>query len=160
MGKKAVKNKAAKEEKKVRRIRSFSIPLNHPQGFSLLGRTKVNVPREMEVPIFLIRHELKSRMFFNVLSQVGFTDSYFEAYLDSLILASVRLRDGSDGTFKVYTDLMEKWSQDINDDEDVIIRRSVKIYNALVKYRIDVFETFYIDSRYYKKYFDDKKEKE
>lgn len=158
MGKKAVK-KAAKEEKSVSRVRTFSIPLNHPSGYSLLGRTKVKVPREMEVPIFLIRHELKSRMFFNVLSEVGFTDSYFEAYLDSLILASVRLRDGSDETFKVYTDLMEKWSGDINADEDVIIRRAIKIYNALVKYRIDVFETLYIDSRYYKKYFDDKKEK-
>ena len=144
MVKKVRKKMAVKKEKEVSRIRSFSIPLNHPKGFSLLGLTKVKVRREIEVPVFLIRNELQSRMLFNALSDIGFTDCYFETHLHPLILASLRLRDGSDETFRVYTELMEKWSKDINPETDVIIRRSIKIYNALVQYRIDMFETFYV----------------
>lgn len=144
MAKKVRQKKVSKKEKEVSRIRSFSIPLNHPKGFSLLRPSKVKVPREIEVPIFLIRNELQSRMLFNALSEIGFTDCYFETYLYPLILASLRLRDGSDETFRVYTELMEKWSKDINPNEDVILRRALKIYNALVKYRIDMFETSYV----------------
>lgn len=142
MAKNVRKKKVVKKGKQV--SRSFSIPLNHPKGFSLLGPSKVEVPREIEVPIFLIRNELQARMLFNALNAIGFSDCYFETYLHPLILASLRLRDGSDETFRVYTELMEKWSKDINPNKDVILRRALKIYNALIKYRIDMFETFYV----------------
>jgi hypothetical protein len=43
--------------------------------------------------------------------------------------------DGTDETYKVYFDLMEKWTDNINPNDDVITRRALKIYAALIKAR-------------------------
>ncbi|MBK7652176.1 MAG: hypothetical protein IPJ20_17700 [Flammeovirgaceae bacterium] len=60
---------------------------------------------------------------------------YFENFLDRLILASLKMWDGTDETFKVYFDLMQKWSDNVSANDDVITRRALKIYAALIKAR-------------------------
>ncbi|NOT74424.1 MAG: hypothetical protein HOP08_05805 [Cyclobacteriaceae bacterium] len=116
-------------------MRVFSIPLNFRHGIRLVRSPKINIPKEIEVPVFLIRHELQSRMLFKHFAMIGFQECDFETFLDRLILASLRMWDGTDETFKIYFDLMKKWSNNINADEDVITRRALKIYYALIKAR-------------------------
>ena len=116
-------------------MRTFSIPLNFRHGHGLVRSPRIKIPKEIQVPIFLIRHELQNRMFYKHLQEIGLEGCYFETFLDRLILASLRMWDGTDATFKIYFDLMEKWSKDINADEDVITRRALKIYAALIKAR-------------------------
>lgn len=116
-------------------MKTFSIPLNYELQYSLIFPSKVKVPKEIEVPVFLIRHELQTRMLYKHLHAIGFQGCYFENFLDRLILASLRMRDGTDETYKVYFDLMEKWTDNINPDDDVITRRALKVYAALIKVR-------------------------
>jgi hypothetical protein len=86
----------------------FSIPLNYKHNFRLVRSKNIKIPKEIEVPVFLIRHELQSRMLFKHLQIIGFQECYFENFLDRLILASLRMWDGTDETYKVYDDLMGK----------------------------------------------------
>jgi hypothetical protein len=74
-------------------------------------------------------------MLFQHLQIIGFQDCYFETFLDRLILASLRMWDGTDETYKMYSDLMDKWTDDINPKDDVITKRALKIYAALIKAR-------------------------
>lgn len=116
-------------------MRVFSIPLNFRHGLRLVRSPKIKIPKEIEVPVFLIRHELQSRMLFKHFQMIGFQECDFETFLDRLILASLRMWDGTDKTFKIYFDLMEKWSDDINADDDVITRRALKVYSSLIAAR-------------------------
>lgn len=116
-------------------MKTFSIPLNFCHNHELVRSSRIKVPREIQVPVFLIRHELQNRMFYKHLQEIGLEGCYFESFLDRLILASLQMWDGTDATYKTYFDLMDKWSNDINADEDVITRRALKIYAALVKAR-------------------------
>lgn len=116
-------------------MKAFSIPLNFRHNHELVRSSRIKVPREIQVPVFLIRHELQSRMFYKHLQEIGLEGCYFESFLDRLILASLQMWDGTDATYKTYFDLMDKWSNDINADEDVITSRALKIYGALVKAR-------------------------
>jgi len=47
----------------------------------------------------------------------------------------LKMWDGTDETFKVYFDLMQKWSDNVSANDDVITRRALKIYAALIKAR-------------------------
>lgn len=116
-------------------MKTFSIPLNFRHNHELVRSPRIKIPREIQVPVFLIRHELQSRMFYKHLQEIGLEGCYFESFLDRLILASMHMWDGTDATYKIYFDLMDKWSNDINADEDVITRRALKVYAALVKAR-------------------------
>lgn len=116
-------------------MKTFSIPLNFRHNHELVRSPRIKIPREIQVPVFLIRHELQSRMFYKHLQEIGLEGCYFESFLDRLILASLHMWDGTDATYKIYFDLMDKWSNDINADEDVITRRALKVYAALVKTR-------------------------
>ncbi|PZR07025.1 MAG: hypothetical protein DI539_24145 [Flavobacterium psychrophilum] len=118
--------------------------LDFIHGYRLIRSPKIKIPHDIEVPVFLIIHELQSRMLFKHLGAVGFQGCYFENFLDRLILASLDMWDGTDETFKIYFDLIEKWSEDINANDDVIIRRALKIYYALVKAR----DKSYTDVKY------------
>lgn len=116
-------------------MKSFCIPLNFNHSHSFIRPGNVHVPKEIEIPIFLIRNELQSRMLFKAFRDLGFSDCYFETYLDRLILASLRMWDGTDETYKIYYDLMCRWSSDVNISDDVITRRALKIYYSLIRAR-------------------------
>ncbi len=105
------------------------------QRYPLITPGKVKIPKQIEVPIFLIRHELKLRMVYQAIESIATVDCYFESHLDSLILASLKMWDAKDETYKVYFRLMDKWTKNINSDPDVITRRAITIYHALIKLR-------------------------
>jgi hypothetical protein len=103
--------------------------------YPLINNGKVNVPDNIQVPIFLIVHELKSRMIYEALTPVFTIDCYLESHLDRLILKTLKMWDGRDETYEFYFKLMDKWSKDVSTDSDVIIRRALKIYGALTNFR-------------------------
>jgi len=98
-------------------------------------RTKfplVKLPSDVQTSLYLIREELKSRKLFHVLHEVGLDDCYFQPHLDSLILRSLGLDDGTDETFNIYHEIIEKRSMKIHDDYDSIMKQALKVYNELL----------------------------
>ncbi len=83
------------------------------------------------IRLYLIREELKSRKLFHALQAVGLNDCDFQPHLDSLILHSVGLDDGSDETFNRYTDIMDKRSLKISMDFNQVMKQALKVYLEL-----------------------------
>lgn len=102
---------------------------------SLINPGKVTVPTKMQVPIFLIIHELKVRMIYESFRPIATIDCYLQTHLDRLILKTMKMWDGKDKTYEFYFDLMDKWTKPINSDPEVITRRALKIYHALIRMR-------------------------
>ncbi len=92
----------------------------------------VKLPRKVELTLFLIREELKSRKFFNSLQRAGIDDCYYQTHLDELILKHVGLNQNSDTDFAFYSRLMEKNSTKIEAGEKSIMKRAVKVYVELM----------------------------
>jgi hypothetical protein len=101
----------------------------------LINPGKIKIPKEIEVPIYLILHELKQCMIYETINRIASIECYFESHLDRLILASLRMWDGKDETYAVYYKLVDKYSKPINCDHNVLLRRAMKIYDGLVEYR-------------------------
>lgn len=92
----------------------------------------IKVPAGLQVTLYLIKEELKTRKLFHALHTVGFDDCYFQPHLDSLIMNSLDIDDGTDETFAIYDDLMEKRSHKIDASNDSIMKQALKVYNELV----------------------------
>jgi hypothetical protein len=118
-------------------MKTFSIPLEFDHGYRLLRSPNIPVPHEIEIPILLISYELQNRMLFNHLAAVGLEGCWLEhrAGMDHLILASLHLWDGRDETNNRYLKLMDEESEEVTMDDDVIIRRAIRIYDSLAKVR-------------------------
>ena len=119
-------------------MNTFTISLDFPHGHRLVRSRSIEIPKEIEVPVFLIRHELQSRMLFRHFRQIGFDECYFETCLDRLILASMNMWDGRDETLRFYNDLMDRLSSDIIMDEDELTRLAIVGYDELMKNRKEV----------------------
>lgn len=89
------------------------------------------LPPDVDLTLFLIKEELKSRKLFHALHEVGLDDCYFQPHLDSLILRSVGLDDGTDETFSIYDDIIERRSKKIEADNDSIMKQAFKAYQEL-----------------------------
>lgn len=92
----------------------------------------VKLPCETQVALYLIKEELKSRKLFHALHEVGLDDCYFQPHLDSLILRSIGLDDGSDETFMAYHTIVERRSRKIEADNDSIMKQALKVFNELI----------------------------
>jgi len=108
---------------------------NFRNEYPLINPGNIIIPREIEVPIYLILHELKQCMIYETLNRIASIESYFEDHLDRLILASLRMWDGKDETYAVYYKLIDQYSKPINSDHSVLLRRAMKIYDGLIEYR-------------------------
>lgn len=92
----------------------------------------IKLPEEVQIPLFLIKEELKSRKLFHALHEVGLDDCYFQPHLDSLILRTIGMDDGKDETFGIYTCIMEKRSKKIEADYNSIMKQALKAYMELI----------------------------
>jgi len=91
----------------------------------------VRVPLKMQMSIYLIKEELKSRKFFRTLQEMGLDDCYFQPHLDTLILRSLDLDDDSDKTFDAYYEIIEHRSKKIDADDESIMKQALKVYMEL-----------------------------
>jgi hypothetical protein len=92
----------------------------------------VKLPVEVQESLYLIKEELKSRKLFHALHEVGLDDCFFQPHLDSLILRSIGLDDGTDETFMTYYTIVERRSRKIEADNDSIMKQALKVYNELI----------------------------
>jgi hypothetical protein len=90
------------------------------------------LPYKIDYCLFLIKEELKSRKFFEGLHSVGMEDIYLRPNLDSLILKSVGLDDGTDATGEFYFEIMERRSKKVRQDNDSIVSQALKVYMELL----------------------------
>ncbi len=93
----------------------------------------VKLPSDIQIPLYLIKEELKSRKFFHTLQDAGLDDCYFQPHLDSLILQTVCLDDGSDETFNLYDSIIERRSKKIEADNDSVMKQALKVYHELMQ---------------------------
>jgi hypothetical protein len=94
----------------------------------------VKLPNDLQLTLFLIKEELKSRKFFNTLQQMGLDDCYFQPHLDTLILRSLDMDDELDFTFDAYYEIIER-SKKIDADNDAIMKQALKAYYELLEQR-------------------------
>ena len=92
----------------------------------------ISVPWKMQLTIFLIREELKSRKFFASLRQVGLDYSYYQPHLDRAILQSIGLDAESDEVFDLYYRLLEKRCAKIRMNNRSVMRQALKVYRKLL----------------------------
>ncbi len=95
----------------------------------------IKLPSDIQLTLYLIKEELKSRKFFRTLQEAGLHDCYYQPHLDALILRSLDLDDGSDQVFDAYYDLIEHRSRKIDADNDSIMKQALKVYLALTRLR-------------------------
>jgi hypothetical protein len=92
----------------------------------------VKLPSDTQLSLYLIKEELKSRRLFHGFHEVGLDDCYFQPHLDSLILHSINMDDGTDETFAMYNDIMEKRSRKIEAANESIMKQALKAYHELL----------------------------
>jgi hypothetical protein len=92
----------------------------------------VKLPTDLQFSLYLIKEELKSRKLFQALHEVGLDDCYFQPRLDSLIMRSIDMDDGTDETFSIYDNIVEKRSKKIKADNDSIMKQAFKVYQELM----------------------------
>ncbi len=92
----------------------------------------IKMPDNIQLSIYLIKEELKSRKLFHALHEVGLDDCYFQPHLDVLIMESLGLCDGTDETFTRYDEIMDRRSKKIEADHDSIMKQALKVYHELV----------------------------
>ncbi len=98
----------------------------------------VKLSSEVQVQLYLIKEELKSRKLFHALHEVGLDDCYFQPHLDSLILKSIGLDNHTDETFVKYDDIVERRSKKIEADYESIMKQALKVYIELLELKKSV----------------------
>lgn len=93
----------------------------------------VKLPFDTQMTLFLIKEELKSRKLFHALHEAGLDDCYFQPHLDTLILRSVEMDDGTDDTFGIYYEIIDRRSKKIEADNDSIMKQALKAYMELLE---------------------------
>jgi len=92
----------------------------------------IKMPIDIQIPLFLIKEELKCRKLFYMLQELGMTDCDFEPHLDSLILQIIGLDEDNDNISDKYFDIMERRSKKIEADRDLIMKQAIKAYHEII----------------------------
>jgi hypothetical protein len=90
----------------------------------------IRIPNDIQIPLYLIKEELKCRKLFHILEEAGMTDCDFEPHLDSLIFRIIGLDD--DNVSDKYFDIMERRSKKIEGDNDHIMKQAIKAYHEII----------------------------
>src|SRR4051812_13838649 len=98
----------------------------------------IKLPATIEILLFLIREDLKAHKLLNSLNEIGCSDSPFFSDLSSLVLASAGIADKSEETYNFYFDLMEKYSNKINGDQDQLMQQTLKVYVKLMSKKKEI----------------------
>jgi hypothetical protein len=94
----------------------------------------LRLPARVDMTLYLIGEELKSRTLFRAFHRIGLDDCYFQPHLDSAILRLVGL-DASDDTFGRYDDIMDRRAKKIDACRDAIAKQALKAYFELRQLR-------------------------
>jgi hypothetical protein len=91
----------------------------------------VKLPESVDLTLYLIREELKANRFFSGLHQLGLSDCFFQPHLSSAILAQLGCGECPDDLFRLYTELIDKHSEAIDEDLQSITQHTLEVYQEL-----------------------------
>jgi L-asparaginase II len=91
-----------------------------------------SLPPTVDLTLYLIREELKSQRFFNILSKAGIEDVYYKPRLGKAILMTMEMDDGKDETFELYYALIEKRVTKIEMDAEIIKTQAAAVFLELL----------------------------
>ncbi len=92
-----------------------------------------DLPVEDSLILILIKEELKSHKFFGVLRTIGLDDAYFQSDLSSVILNHVGLVDDTNETIDFYFDLLERFSANLEVNNESAKAEALNMYRELLK---------------------------
>lgn len=92
----------------------------------------LKLPSNVEITLFLIKEELKSRKFFNSLRESGLDNCHYQPHLDELIMASFGLDDDSNESFDFYYNTIEEFSDRIEPGESSAVEQAFNVYLELL----------------------------
>ena len=96
---------------------------------SVLGLVFSN---KTDLTLHLIKEELKSRKFFNVLRSVGLDDAFYQADSCSIILEQFGLNDDANVTLDFYYALFEKHCIMIEENDNSLTSAALDVYAGLL----------------------------
>lgn len=92
----------------------------------------VKLPSDMELILYLIREELKSTKFFSGLAGVGLDDCFYQSHFGPVILGYMGFDEISDELQEFYGDLIDRYSEKIEEDNAMITGCAVEVYEEIL----------------------------
>jgi len=89
-------------------------------------------PEQTELLLLLIKEELKSAKLFNGLAKLGLEDCYYQPNLSNIILTQAGFDDCPDELMNFYVALVDKYSERIENDDEVILQQAMELYSELM----------------------------
>lgn len=90
----------------------------------------IQLPKKIEMILFLIREELKSEKHFSLLENVGVVETQYQPHLCKLILLKMGLDDGSDVVFQKYYEIIERRKKKVSGKKS-LVKQVMKVYMEL-----------------------------
>ncbi len=88
----------------------------------------VRLPADIEIPLYLIREGLKAQKLFNGLANVGFDESRFYTDFSDAVLKAMGFTELTDELLGWYLNLLEKYTEDLEEDNDEYTRVAFQVY--------------------------------
>src|SRR5258706_8201640 len=92
----------------------------------------IKPPKKVELALFLIQSELKTRKFFNGLRNVGLGDCDYQCNFNALIADCIEFDDHRDEDFSRFDEILEKYSEEIEADNESLMMQVMNVYVELV----------------------------
>lgn len=90
---------------------------------------------EIQIPVFLIASDLKTRKLINAFTGIGCGGSFCVPDLCDLVLAFLGFEDRPNELYDFYFELLDRECDKVSHENDTPIRESYKIYNELLTER-------------------------
>ncbi len=87
---------------------------------------------EIQLPVFLIAADLKTRKLTNALADIGSDGSFCIPELCDLVLAYVGFDDRPNELYDFYFELLDRECDNVSDKNNTPIKEAYKIYNELL----------------------------
>jgi len=92
----------------------------------------IKLPKKIELVLFLIQAELKTRKFFNGLRNVGLDDCDYQCNFNALIADCIGFDDQRDEDFSRFDQILEKYSEKVEPDNESLMKQVMNAYVELV----------------------------
>lgn len=87
---------------------------------------------EIQLPVFLIAADLKSRKLLNALTEIGCDACFCITDFCDVVFASVGFDDRPNELYDFYFELLDRECNKVNHENDTPIKEAYKIYTELV----------------------------
>ena len=92
----------------------------------------IELPKNVELALFMIQAELKTRKFFNGLRSAGLDDCDYECNFNALIADCIGFDDYEDKDFVRFDEILERHSEKIEMDNESLMKQVMNAYVELI----------------------------